>query len=1008
MPSTDPQIPSGFDDNAIGFDDAAMGFDGAGGSSGLPVVTSVNPASGPDAGGTTVTITGTGFNGPTTTRKTFDDSGWAIPIGEVTVNVNAVLNRVQSSGATMLRTEAYWRALQPANATNATAGNNDDLDTTKLAELDAVVNGCFSRGIHVILGVQYTPLWARPGFGTTIDDKIPPTRDQTNYADYANFAYLIAARYGSKVTLEIWNEPNISQFWKQPASTSTMGAIDSPDVIEYSKMLKAAHIAVKTGVVAGRTARTAHPEVLVLTGGTSPATGDGSGAGNYAPISFLLNVMFYAHDSFDHVAHHPYMWVCPPNLDVSWNPMKQIETLWGALKIYGRPDADIWATEVGIISRPDISGTDPNSQPCPTGGYVTGAPGPGYNTSGRAINYTLAATRAQEYADFWRDPAHFDTEQQRSYTGPFCVYKLNDTANETTWADDETHFGAFVGPGVAGAAKPFESVWATMFASHQANQSTTTVSIGGTPATIITISDTQIVVTTPAHVAGTFDTIVTTSAGSSLATAADLFTFTSAPPGVPVVLGLNPSAGPETGGNHVTITVDDTTGVTAVAFGPLAATFTITSSTTLDAVAPAHAPGPVDVTVRNASGTSGITAADVYFYLPPPPSSTTATARTRRWVILARDANFKLQAAVEDFTSLTFLSRLNDVGSFTLTIPDDSPAVAILNQPRSGIVVLSDGQVVFSGPRRGRLRANHAGLGTLTISGTDDMFHLAARLAHPSPHIDAPQYPDAFDIRTGPCSTMLFEFVGVNLGISSLARRRLPALTAGNDQGIGSTVTGIARWQQLLLLLQQLALASNPPLNFRIRQSGSALIFSTSFATDRSHTTIFQTATGTLGDYEYEETGSNANYIYGAGVGIQVGRLIAEGENGTDINEWGLVEAFLADQSLTTTGQIAQKVAAELAAQTGTHRLDLQVIDTAGLSWPAGYDLGDKVSVIIDGVQIPELVRAIQVDLGPNGDTERVTPSVSSPSPKTIVREQSLFSIVRSMAARIADLERNQ
>ena len=87
----------------------------------------------------------------------------------------------------------------------------------------------------------------------------------------------------------------------------------------------------------------------------------------------------------------------------------------------------------------------------------------------------------------------------------------------------------------------------------------------------------------------------------------------------PSVTGLNPSAGPNTGGNNVTIAGTSFATASAVNFGSNAASsFTVNSDSSITAVAPAGSPGTVDVTVTNAAGTSPPVAADHYTYVLPP------------------------------------------------------------------------------------------------------------------------------------------------------------------------------------------------------------------------------------------------------------------------------------------------------------------------------------------------------------------------------------------------------
>ncbi|WP_223693745.1 IPT/TIG domain-containing protein [Leifsonia poae] len=149
----------------------------------------------------------------------------------------------------------------------------------------------------------------------------------------------------------------------------------------------------------------------------------------------------------------------------------------------------------------------------------------------------------------------------------------------------------------------------------------TGVTFGGTPGTGFTVvNDTTITVTTPAHAAGAADVVVQSPNGDS---APGTFTFDVVVP--PVITGLTPVHGPEAGGTVVTITGTGFTGATGVLFGvsaPVAlfrlATpslvlptgsvpgthFAVVNDTTITVTSPAHAPGPVDVTVLSPKGDS--------------------------------------------------------------------------------------------------------------------------------------------------------------------------------------------------------------------------------------------------------------------------------------------------------------------------------------------------------------------------------------------------------------------
>ncbi|WP_330473090.1 IPT/TIG domain-containing protein [Terrabacter sp. C0L_2] len=129
------------------------------------------------------------------------------------------------------------------------------------------------------------------------------------------------------------------------------------------------------------------------------------------------------------------------------------------------------------------------------------------------------------------------------------------------------------------------------------------------------LSATQVRVSAPAHAAGTVDVRVTTPGGTSAVTAADRFTYTSAPVApAPTVTGLSVTAGPTRGGTIVDVSGTGFTGATAATFGGTAARLTVLSSTRVRVVSPARPAGVVQVQVRTPGGTSRTSAASAYAY----------------------------------------------------------------------------------------------------------------------------------------------------------------------------------------------------------------------------------------------------------------------------------------------------------------------------------------------------------------------------------------------------------
>ncbi|MBI3650153.1 MAG: IPT/TIG domain-containing protein [Acidobacteria bacterium] len=128
------------------------------------------------------------------------------------------------------------------------------------------------------------------------------------------------------------------------------------------------------------------------------------------------------------------------------------------------------------------------------------------------------------------------------------------------------------------------------------------VALGGTAATNVSVtSATSITATTPAHTAGQVNVVVTNADGQ-FGTLTNGFTYN---PG-PTVTTISPASGPISGGTLVTITGTGFLSGALVTIGGVAATnISVVSGTSITATSPAHFSGSVDVVVTNPGGGSG-------------------------------------------------------------------------------------------------------------------------------------------------------------------------------------------------------------------------------------------------------------------------------------------------------------------------------------------------------------------------------------------------------------------
>ena len=120
-----------------------------------------------------------------------------------------------------------------------------------------------------------------------------------------------------------------------------------------------------------------------------------------------------------------------------------------------------------------------------------------------------------------------------------------------------------------------------------------------------------ITATTPSHVAGTVDVVVTNSDEES-ATLSSAYTFALAP----AITGISPDSGPAAGGTAVTIDGSGFQSGASVRFASKAATGVSVSSSTITATTPSGS-GTVDLTVTNPDQQSAILG-EAFTYVPGP------------------------------------------------------------------------------------------------------------------------------------------------------------------------------------------------------------------------------------------------------------------------------------------------------------------------------------------------------------------------------------------------------
>lgn len=351
-----------------------------------------------------------------------------------------------------------------------------------------------------------------------------------------------------------------------------------------------------------------------------------------------------------------------------------------------------------------------------------------------------------------------------------------------------------------------------------------------------------------------------------------------------------------------------------------------------------------------------------------------------KYALYARDASLARVAQIGDYQRAELVLRFNAPGTWLLDMDARASGASELLQDGAGLVVVrDDASVVLSGPVTRRERNQENEQNRLLVAGADDNAWLERRLASPQPSTSAPPYnSQAYDVRTGQASTILRQYVDVNIGPSALSVRRITGLTLAADPALGSTVTGQGRWQPLLELLQELALAGGG-LGFRLRQSGSDLEFSVYQPADRTASVKFSFELGNLAALKWSEEAAETNYVFCGGGGEGTSRTIREGQDSTSIVEWGRVESFRDRRDTTDSGQLDQAITEELERGAGPTGLSIVPIDLPQMAYGTHYDLGDRVTAVVDGEPIQEVIRELKILLTP-AEGVQVIPTIASPA----------------------------
>ena len=536
-----------------------------------PSVTGASPIAGPLAGGTSVTITGSGFTGATAVKFGSASAGFTVNSdGQITATAPAGSSATPSVNITVITgagtspvsaADEYtytfatggYGVILAASTTNPAVGGSVVLTATSNQDV-----GPTPYGMSIFDVTTGTEL-VHVGSGTTAS----ATVSQSSAIVHRYVAYICNS---GGINIQADSSPVVVTWGTlaSPPSVTSVSPSTGPTTGGTSVTISGANLASATSVRFGTAAATISSDTATQIVAVSPAASAGT-------------------------------------VDI---------TVTNAAGTSSTSTADQFTYVVPI---PTVSQVSPRQGPTAGGTAVTIS---GTNLTG-ATGVTFGAAAAASFT--------VNSATQITATSPAAsagTVDITVTTPSGTSALSQADQFAYLAPPAVTSVSP----------SSGTTAGGTSVTIGGTNFTAVTSvrfgatsvpnftvnSATQITVLSPSGAAGTVDITVTTPGGTSALSATDQFTYLVA---APVVTGVSPAAGPTAGGTRVVIAGTSLSGATAVTFGSAAATaFTVNSATQITATAPAGSAGTVDITVTTAGGTSALSAADQFTYVVPAPT----------------------------------------------------------------------------------------------------------------------------------------------------------------------------------------------------------------------------------------------------------------------------------------------------------------------------------------------------------------------------------------------------
>ncbi len=366
-----------------------------------------------------------------------------------------------------------------------------------------------------------------------------------------------------------------------------------------------------------------------------------------------------------------------------------------------------------------------------------------------------------------------------------------------------------------------------------------------------------------------------------------------------------------------------------------------------------------------------------------------------RYEITVLTPDYKAGKTFRAFTSADLVLRFNNVDSFNVVVPATDPAFDVLTD-KGGIEIRRDGIPILTGPVIKTKRDWDGKRNNATLMGFSDDIWLLRRVAYPDPA--GPEYWEtkSHDVRSGIAETVMKSFVAHQAGALALPERRI--LTQATDLGRGIPLTIRARFGDLLSYLR--AAGALAGLGFRVIDRK----FEVYEVADKTASVIFSPELRNLQAYSYTNEAPTANWLVGAGTGEGTDRLFSILEDTDSQTQYGRHEYFYSRTNVSDLEELDEGLQVRLGSGKERTNLAVQPYDIEPTRFRQDYEVGDKVSVIVDDYEIQDVVREVQLVLRSN-QAEQIKPVVGTPGQGIDLPNKEIFDSLRDLNERLRQIE---